>query len=140
MQCHNTESDIGVHQIDIPFPKQLEGDTNPQRLARDRSVTVFACPRCGHVYFYKGSECHPCLLALGDQDQYHDPVAVCILLPFAAEPLGLRLRVRTARYEGETNEMVKGRIRNAVFCVTIPCGHQPFCPKDARLELMEGSN
>jgi len=141
MQCHNTAPPHGEHQIEIPTPKHLELRADLLQLERANLETVFACPQCGHVSSYRGSEalCWQKSPSEG-QDTPPDPRPLCIELSCVVEGCSSRTKVRTAGREGETSEMVRDRIRSGVFCVTMTCGHQLSYPKDANLEVLEGSN
>ena len=132
MRCHNTEPPLGEHQIEIPSPKHLELRTGQWQLERDDLQTLFACPQCGRVYPYKGSEalCWQKFLEVG-QDIPPDAHPLCIALPCVVEGCRPRTEIRTTRYANETNEQVLDRLGRADFRnVTCSKGHALSFPHD----------
>ena len=130
VQCRTTAPPIGVHQIEIPAPRQLNKATNPPQLNRDKAESVLACPQCGHVYSYTGSEAYSWIIQVMDQSEHPDPSAVCIVLPCAMEGCISRTEVRTAAYGDETTEQVVERLRHAIFHAACSKGHPLTFPED----------
>lgn len=129
MECHNVSPRFGLHQTEIPSPRHLELRADQRQLERERIEMLFACPQCGHVSRYKGSEalCHTIVLEAG-QDKPLDVYPLCIVLPCVVESCVARTEVRTTRYASETPDQVIERLSRADF-------HNVTCSKGDALSF-----
>lgn len=115
MQCHNTESPIDAHHIEIPTPRHLGLRADQWELERDRLETIFACPQCGLVSLYKGSETQSWVTPLATGQDIPPVHPFCIQLPCVGEGCKSRLEVRTVRYADESRDDVLERLSRANF-------------------------
>src|SRR6266851_1560307 len=68
LECKNRDSALGVHEIQIPFPKLFDRAPNPLATAKDIPAGNVACPHCKHVYEYTRDDVRWHLFQIPDRD------------------------------------------------------------------------